>query len=89
MMKRKIIKDEVEKATGGKLKWGLSAAGYLSPDVFQFFQKFNVQLMSGFGMTEATGGITMTPPSTYIPNSLGKALPGIELKIAEDGELAC
>ena len=83
----KSIKDEIEKATGGKLKWGLSAAGYLSPDVFQFFQKFNVQLMSGFGMTEATGGITMTPPSTYIHNSLGKALPGIELKIAEDGEL--
>lgn len=82
----KII-EQVEHVTGGKLKWGLSAAGYLSPDVFQFFQKFNIQLMSGFGMTEATGGITMTPPSTYIHNSLGKALPGIELKIAEDGEL--
>ena len=83
----KIIRDEVEKVTGGKLKWGLSAAGYLSPDVFQFFQKFNIQLMSGFGMTEATGGITMTPPSKYIHNSLGQALPGIKLKIADDGEL--
>ncbi len=38
-------------------------------------------------MTEATGGITMTPPLKYIPNSLGKALPGIEIKLAEDGEL--
>lgn len=82
-----IIKKEVERVTGGNLKWGLSAAGYLSPDIFQFFQKYEIQLMSGFGMTEATGGITMTPPNTYIPNSLGKALPGIELKIAEDGEL--
>lgn len=82
-----VIKTELDKITGGKLKWGLSAAGYLSPDVFIFFQKYGIQLMSGFGMTEATGGITMTPPNSYIQNSLGKALPGIEIKLAEDGEL--
>ncbi|MCB0750184.1 MAG: AMP-binding protein, partial [Ignavibacteriae bacterium] len=81
------IKNEVLEVTGGKLKWGLSAAGYLSPEVFLFFQKYNIQLMSGFGMTEATGGITMTPPNAYTPNSLGKALPGIEIKVAKDGEL--
>ena len=38
-------------------------------------------------MTEATGGITMTPPKEYIANSVGKSLPGIELKIEDDGEL--
>ncbi len=81
------ITDEIKRITGGKLVWGLSAAGYLPPDIFQFFQKYGVQLMSGFGMTEATGGITMTPPHQYFPNSLGKALPGIEIKLAEDGEL--
>lgn len=81
------IKNELDKATGGNLKWGLSAAGYLPPDIFQFFQKYGVELMSGFGMTEATGGITMTPWKQYKPNSLGKALPGIEIKIGEDGEL--
>ncbi|MBL1212811.1 MAG: GNAT family N-acetyltransferase [Ignavibacteriae bacterium] len=81
------IKNAVEEATGGKLKWGLSAAGFLPPEVFQFFQKYGIELMSGFGMTEATGGITMTPPNQYFPNSLGKALPGIEIKVAEDGEL--
>jgi long-chain acyl-CoA synthetase len=81
------IKNAVEKATGGNLKWGLSAAGFLPPDVFQFFQKYGIELMSGFGMTEATGGITMTPPNKYLPNSLGKALPGIQIKLAEDGEL--
>ncbi|MCZ7614892.1 MAG: AMP-binding protein [Ignavibacteriaceae bacterium] len=81
------IKDELDKATGGELKWGLSAAGYLSPDIFQFFQKYGVELMSGFGMTEATGGITMTPWKRYKPNSLGKALPGIEIKLGDDGEI--
>lgn len=78
---------EVKQATGGELKWGLSAAGYLPPDIFRFFQRYKVELMSGFGMTEATGGITMTPPFRYKDNSLGKALPGIEIKLGEDGEI--
>jgi long-subunit acyl-CoA synthetase (AMP-forming) len=73
--------------TGGQLRWGLSAAGYLDPEIFRFFQRQGIELMSGFGMTEATGGITMTPPGLYRPGSLGKALPGIELDLAEDGEL--
>ncbi len=81
------IKAAISKVTGGALKFGLSAAGYLPPDIFIFFQKYGVNLMSGFGMTEATGGITMTPIGEYYENSLGKALPGIELKLAEDGEL--
>lgn len=83
----KSIKLIVDKATGGKLKWGLSAAGFLTPEIFTFFQKYGIELMSGFGMTEATGGITMTPPGKYIPNSLGKELPGIDIKLAKDGEL--
>jgi long-subunit acyl-CoA synthetase (AMP-forming) len=82
-----IIKAAVEKRTGGELKWGLSAAGYLPPDIFKFFQHYGIELMSGFGMTEATGGITMTPPFDYKENSLGPALPGIEIKLGEDGEI--
>ncbi len=74
--------------TGGRLRWGLSAAGYLDPDIFRFFHRQGVQLLSGFGMSEATGGITMTPPFQYKDNSLGVALPGIELKLADDGELS-
>ncbi len=81
------IKNAVINATGGNLKWGLSAAGFLPPDIFRFFQRYGIELMSGFGMTEATGGITMTPPFQYRENSLGKALPGIEIKIGEDGEI--
>ena len=77
----------VKSITGGKLKWGLSAAGYLESDIFTFFNQNNINLLSGYGMTEATGGITMTPPNNYIRDSVGKALPGIKLKLAEDNEL--
>lgn len=81
------IKEAVVNTTGGNLKWGISAAGFLPPDIFRFLQKYGIELMSGFGMTEATGGITMTPPFQYRENSLGKALPGIEIKLGEDGEI--
>lgn len=72
---------------GPKLAFGLSAAGYLPADIFRFFQRQGAELMSGFGMTEATGGITMTPPGKYRDDTLGVALPGIELKLEADGEL--
>jgi long-subunit acyl-CoA synthetase (AMP-forming)/GNAT superfamily N-acetyltransferase len=73
--------------TGGRLRWGLSAAGHLDPDLFAFFHRQGIELMSGFGMTEATGGVTMTPPGGYKPGSLGVPLPGIEVALADDGEL--
>ena len=78
-----VIRDTV----GTSLCWGLSAAGYLDPEIFRFFQRYGIEVMSGFGMTEATGGITMTPPGRYKDDSLGPALPGIEIAVAEDGEL--
>ena len=72
---------------GGRLRHGLSAAGYLDPQVFKAFHEAGVELCSGYGMTESTGGITMTAPGAYVEGSIGKALPGIELRRADDGEL--
>jgi len=77
----------VRDLTGGRLKWGLSAAGHLDADIFRFFHRQGVELMSGFGMSETTGGATMTPPGEFKDHSLGAALPGIELKLDSDGEL--
>ena len=73
--------------TGGRLRLGLSAAGYLDPVVFRAFHRAGVELCSGYGMTEATGGILMTPVGEYVDGSVGKPLPGIECRIAEDAEL--
>jgi len=81
------ILQAVNKVTGGNLKIGLSAAGYLDPEVFLFFQRNQIHLLSGYGMTEATGGILMTNPGDYEINSVGIPLPGIEVELAPDGEL--
>lgn len=84
-----LLRAALDEITGGRLRWGLSAAGHLDPDVFTFFHRHGIELLSGFGMTEATGGITMTPPGRYRRGTVGVALPGIEVRRAEDGELLC
>jgi long-subunit acyl-CoA synthetase (AMP-forming)/ribosomal protein S18 acetylase RimI-like enzyme len=75
------------RVVGDRLHWGLSAAGYLAPQVFRYFNQHGVALCSGFGMTEGTGGITMTPPGEYRENSIGLPLPGINVRQVESGEL--
>jgi long-subunit acyl-CoA synthetase (AMP-forming)/GNAT superfamily N-acetyltransferase len=81
-------REEAFRAVVGKrLRWGLSAAGHLDPKVFRFFQRHGVDLCSGFGMTEATGGITMSPPGDYIDNTVGVPLPGINVRMTEVGEM--
>ncbi|MBN2206578.1 MAG: AMP-binding protein [Candidatus Aminicenantes bacterium] len=77
----------VREAVGSRLRWGLSAAGYLDPRVFRFFTGHGVELMSGFGMTEGTGGITMTPPGGYVDNTHGLPLPGLKARLGSGGEL--
>lgn len=81
--KREIIK----KIVGSQLRWGISAAGYLDPRVFHFFENHGINLVSGFGLTEATGGLTMTPPGRYVDDTQGLPLPGVELKLSPEGEL--
>jgi long-chain acyl-CoA synthetase len=75
------------RVVGDRLRWGLSAAGALEPAAFHFFQRHGVELCSGFGMTEATGGITMTRPGAYEDNTVGVPLPGLEARLSPEGEL--
>ncbi len=78
---------QVRQVVGDRLRWGLSAAGFLDPKVFRFFQRHGVDLCSGFGMTEATGGITMTPPGAYVDGTVGLPLPGVKVRLGDRGEL--
>ncbi|MFO7769448.1 MAG: AMP-binding protein [bacterium] len=79
--------ERFREVTGGRLRWGLSAAGYQEPAVFNFFHRHGVEMCSGFGMTEATGGVTMTPPGAYEEDTVGLPLPGAHIRLTERGEL--
>lgn len=81
------VQKKIRSVVGERLRWGLSAAGYLDPKIFQFFQDHGIYLCSGFGMTEATGGITMTPPGKYIESTTGIPLPGVDVRFTNESEM--
>ncbi|MCZ7556070.1 MAG: AMP-binding protein [Bacteroidia bacterium] len=80
-------RDAFREVCGQSLRWGLSAAGHLDANVFRFFQDLGVELCSGFGMTEATGGILMSPPGAYEAGTVGVPLPCVDARISDEGEL--
>ncbi|MFZ4521114.1 MAG: GNAT family N-acetyltransferase [Bacteroidales bacterium] len=82
-----VRQQAVRDIVGTGLHWGLSAAGYLDPEVFRFFNQYGIHLNSGFGMTEATGGITMTPPGKYLDFTVGIPLPGVRTRLGNGSEL--
>ncbi|MBN2105134.1 GNAT family N-acetyltransferase [bacterium] len=77
----------IRSVIGNRLRWGLSAAGYLDPKIFRFFQRHGIKICSGFGLTEATGGITMTPTDKYLDNSHGIPMPGAYIRLGRQNEM--
>lgn len=65
----------------------ITAAAPISPDLVKFFHTIGVPLYEVYGMSENTGPATATLPGAIKVGSVGKPLPGVEVKTAEDGEL--
>jgi len=65
----------------------ITAAAPINPDLIKFFQTIGIPLFEIYGMSENTGPATATLPGAMKIGSVGKALPGVEVKTGEDGEL--
>ena len=70
-----------------QLEWGITGAAPINPDVIEFFQALGMKLWEGWGMTECTVGATYNPLDRIKNGTVGIADPGVELKIADDGEI--
>jgi long-chain acyl-CoA synthetase len=82
----RIMFNKIRERLGGRLRVPISGAAPLGKDLAEFYEAVGMPLLEGYGLTE--GGVTnFNPLNRPKPGSIGKALPGIELKIAEDGEL--
>jgi long-chain acyl-CoA synthetase len=66
---------------------GVTGAAPISPTVIAFFRALDLPLVEGYGMTESTVGATMNQIGKERLGSVGTANPGLELRVAEDGEL--
>jgi long-chain acyl-CoA synthetase len=64
-----------------------SAAAPLPPDVGDFFAGLGLIILDVYGMTETTGAFTTNIPGAFRLGTVGRAVPGVEVKIADDGEI--
>ena len=64
-----------------------SAAAPLTPDVAAFFAGLGMKILEMYGMTETTGLVTANTPSEFRLGTVGRPVPGAEVKIADDGEI--
>ena len=64
-----------------------SGAAPLPPDVGEFFAGLGMKILDVYGMTETTGAFTTNRPGEFRLGTVGRAVPGVEVRIAEDGEI--
>jgi long-chain acyl-CoA synthetase len=84
----KIALSKVREGLGmEEVKIAITAAAPINPDLVKFFQSIGIPLFELYGMSETTGPATTNVPGAAKIGSVGKALPGVEVKVAEDGEL--
>lgn len=70
-----------------RMRMAISGAAPISPDVLRFFHAIGLKLVEGYGMTESTAIITVSRTDTYKLGTVGKIVPGGEIRLAEDGEI--
>ncbi|MBL8682985.1 MAG: long-chain fatty acid--CoA ligase [Myxococcales bacterium] len=73
--------------TGGRLQFCLSGGAGLKREVKELFHACGVLIIEGYGLTECSPTLTLNRPDRFRFDSVGVALPSVELKLAEDGEI--
>jgi long-chain acyl-CoA synthetase len=84
----KLVLHKIREAIGlDECELALSAAAPLSPELIWFFHSIGIKITEGYGQSEDNGPTTWNPPDAIKIGSVGTPLPGMEVKIAEDGEI--
>jgi long-chain acyl-CoA synthetase len=85
---QKLIFPSIRKNLGPKLKALICGSAPLAPDTQRFFQMLGIPVLQVYGLTETTAICTMDDPQGVVePGHVGPAIPGIEIKVADSGEI--
>ena len=80
-------KKRLAELTGGRLKFCLSGGAGLKREVKEFFLANGVLIIEGYGLTETSPTLTLNRQDAYRFDTVGKPLPSVELRLADDGEI--
>ncbi len=84
---KKLVLDKLYAITGGNMRFFVSGGAALSRELGEFFEAIGIKILEGYGLTESSPVITVNREHDYKFGSPGKVLPGVEVKIAKDGEI--
>jgi long-chain acyl-CoA synthetase len=83
----RLVRTKVRARFGGRLAAAMSGGARLEPEVGRFFLALGLKIMQGYGQTEAGPVISANPPEAIRIDTVGTVLSGVDLRIADDGEI--
>ena len=87
MLLDQLVRKKVNERFGGELKTFVSGGAALNPEIGDFFLSLGINILQGYGQTEASPVISCNRPGNIRIETVGPALAGVEIKIADDGEI--
>jgi len=85
----KLVFAKLKARTGGRMRFFVSGGAPLAREIAEFFYAAGLPILEGYGLTETAPLLTINTFENLRFGSVGKAAPGIDIRIAEDGEIVC